>query len=334
MYLKRICRILNLIGLLQGGREHNAESLGRELGASRRTVFRDLDLLKLAGVPLAFNPERQRYSIPGTYYLPPTNFTASEALSLIVLCHELGDQTRLPFFSAARSAAVKLESALPSHLREQLRRVSGAVHIVTAPRNPLKQHQTTYEQLLAAIGRQRSVRIQYRSLAEKSTIMTKLSPYELLFSRRSWYVIGRSSVHRGVRTFNVARILRLEPLEDRYRIPASFSLDRYLGNAWHLIREPGPDREVLIRFSPQVAQNVAEVQWHKTQRCVFNSDGSLNFLVTVSGVNEISWWILGYGDQAEVVRPAELRRMIAGRAARMAARYGEGPSPAADKHLQ
>jgi proteasome accessory factor B len=89
-----------------------------------------------------------------------------------------------------------------------------------------------------------------------------------------------------------------------------------------MIAEKGRDREVIVRFSKLVAQNVAEVHWHKTQRLAFRDDGTLDFHVTVSGLNEISWWILGYGDQAEVLHPPELRRLIAQRARRMAEKYG------------
>jgi predicted DNA-binding transcriptional regulator YafY len=66
-----------------------------------------------------------------------------------------------------------------------------------------------------------------------------------------------------------------------------------------------------------VARNVAEVIWHKTQKLVHRDDGSLDFQVRVSGLNEISWWILGYGDQAEVIKPARLRQLIAKRVARV-----------------
>ena len=76
-----------------------------------------------------------------------------------------------------------------------------------------------------------------------------------------------------------------------------------------MIPEKGRDSEVVVRFSKLVAQNVAEVNWHKTQRLAWRDDGTLDFHVTVSGLNEISWWILGYGDQAEVDRS---RRSFAG----------------------
>ncbi len=310
-----------MIGLLQAGRGYNAESLAGACGVSRRTIFRDLDELRESGIDLLYDDSEQRYRIPDVYFLPPTNFTPEEALALIVLCHDLGDQSRLPFFAPAQSAAVKLESTLPGRLRDRLRVAAGAIRIRMPPRNPLHGQQPVYEQLLEAASRRRSVRILYHSLAEQREISTRLNPYRLLFSRRSWYAIGRSSLHRQTRTFNVGRILDLEPLKDRYQVPSGFSIDRYLRNAWHLIPEPGPDQQITVRFGGKVAQNVAEVAWHKTQRLEFNADGTLDFHVTVSGLHEVSWWVLGYGDQAEVLRPAELRRIVAGHAERMARKY-------------
>jgi len=312
---------LKLVGLLQAGKARNAEGLAVECGVSRRTIFRDLDILRQSGVPLQFDELSQLYRIPDTYYLPPTNFTPEEALSLIVLCHELGSRSGVPFFGPARSAALKLESSLPGRLREVLHGMTNAVQIRPAPTNPLPDHQPIYEQLLEAASERRHVRIRYDSLTEWEEIRTRLNPYRLLFSRRSWYVIGRSSIHRSTRTFNVGRILGLEVLDTRFEIPRGFSIERYLRNAWHLIPEPGPDHEVAIRFEKMVAQNVAEIVWHKTQKLTFNDDETLDFEATVSGLNEISWWILGYGDQAEVLRPAKLREMVAERARRTAERY-------------
>jgi proteasome accessory factor B len=322
MNLARIHRLLNLIGLLQAGRGYHVDGLAQECGVSRRTIFRDLDLLRSSGVPLVYEEEPQQYRIAGNNYLPATNFTAEEALALIVLCHEMGDSAGLPFLHPALSAAVKLESALPGRLRDQLREVVNVMHIHTLPKNPLEGKRPLYDQLIEAIASRRSVRMRYRSLNEEGEILTKLHPYAVFFSGRSWYAVGRSSLHRGKRTFNLSRIVELTLLDDRYEIPRGFSIERFLRNAWHLIPEPGPDRDVVIRFNKMVAQNVAEVNWHKTQRLQFNEDGTLDFSVRVSGLNEISWWILGYGDQAEVLEPPELRRMIADRAARMTAMYG------------
>lgn len=288
---------------------------------SRRTIFRDLDLLRNAGLPLWYDEEQRCYRMPGPKLLPPTSFSSSEALALITLCHEVGGRHPLPFLSEARSAVMKLENALPSKLREQVHASASAIQINMPPVNPLDDHQAIYDELVNAAAAKRSVRITYEAAMEEDRIQTRLCPYHLLFSRRSWYVIGRSSVHRGIRTFNLGRIQKLELLDDTFEVPRNFSVDRFLGNAWHLISERGPDHEVVIRFDKLVAQNVAEVVWHKTQTTEFTDQGDLIFRATISGLSEISWWILGYGDRAEVIGPPELRRIIAGHASRMSRLY-------------
>lgn len=265
-------------------------------------------------MPLQFDHKTQRFSIPGASFLPPTDFTAEETLSLLALATEMGRNEALPFYEAAYTAALKLEANLPAPLRQEFGQMTRAVKIRLHQIGRLAGKSEIYQALMTAIETRRVVRINYDSYTEWEQITTKLRPYQLLFSRRSWYVIGRSSLHREVRMFNVARIVSLKALSERYVIPRTFDLDRYLGNAWHLISDSGRDSHVVVRFQPLVAGNVAEVIWHRTQRTNYLPDGSLEFRVTVSGLNEIAWWILGYGDQAEVLQPARLRRIIAQRA--------------------
>lgn len=290
-------------------------------------MFRDLETLRSAGVPLEFDNASRRYFIHSSFFLPPTNFTAAEALSIIALTSQMDARHRLPFFEPARQAALKLESSLPGALREELHAITHSIQIRLGQINPLEGKDAVYHQLTDAIAHRHVVRISYQSLTEWDTIVTTLRPYHLLFSRRSWYVIGRSSLHRELRTFNLGRISALKPMRQTYKIPRSFSLAGYLRNAWHLIPEPGRDHNVLVHFQPLVARNVAEVVWHKTQRLRFQDDGSLQFQAQVSGLNEIAWWILGYGDQAEVLKPVKLRRLVARRAANMHAVYNGKSGP-------
>jgi predicted DNA-binding transcriptional regulator YafY len=67
---------------------------------------------------------------------------------------------------------------------------------------------------------------------------------------------------------------------------------------------------VTVRFSPDVAQRVAETTWHPTQEATLGTDGWLTWRATVAGLQEIRSWILGWGGSAEVVEPAELRARI------------------------
>jgi proteasome accessory factor B len=307
--------------MLQSGTGANADGLSAACGVNRRTVFRDIDALRQSGLPLEFNKAENRYYIRGAFFLPPTNFTAAEALSLIVLAAEMCRSDRLPFSEAAQSAALKLEGSLPLALRQELMLLRRAIHVRPAQISRLEEKRSVYQQLVSAQATRHSVAVNYDSFTDRKVIETVLRPYQLVFCRRSWYVIGHSSLHHEVRTFNLSRVLHMEHTGERFVIPRRFRLERYLGNAWEMIPEPGRDKHVIVRFKPMVARNVAEVAWHKTQETKFFDDGSLEFRVRVSGLKEISWWILGYGDQAEVIQPVRLRRLVAERARNMAEIY-------------
>ena len=309
MVTERLRRLLTILKLMQTGRA-TPDSLARECGLSRRTIFRDIEAIRTAGIPLVFNEEQRRYSLAQDFFLKSTHFTPAEALAVITLAFEIGDRSKFPFFAAARDAALKLVSILPPELKEYVANIGDSVQYLVEPRNPLDEHETVFDLLLKANSARLAVAVTYQSPAEPGDMQLTLRPYVIFFSRRSWYVVGHSSLHDETRTFNIGRIREIALTNESFVVPDKFDLENYLGNAWHLIPESGRDSHVILRFSPKVAQNVSEVHWHKTQKIVPLDNGGIEYHVTVSGVNEIAWWVLGYGKEVEVPSPPELRRII------------------------
>lgn len=78
---------------------------------------------------------------------------------------------------------------------------------------------------------------------------------------------------------------------------------------------------VVVRFSTEQAPYVREREWHPTPRIRMRRDGRVELTFRAGGAFEIARWILGWGDAAEVVRPAALRREIASMLGRAAATY-------------
>lgn len=313
---------MRLVELLQSGRIFNSNHLASNCGVSRRTVFRDIGTLQDAGLVVAYDEERQGYYLPNRLRLPPGELTVDEAMSLLLLCQDLGGAAHgIPFQQAARSAAEKILRTLPKQIRDVVSEATESLAIRLDARNEMPQSESQYQAVLKSLIERRHLRVRYESLSEGKSLNTLLSPYRLMFSRRGWYVIGRSSFHRAVRTFHVGRILEAEIVESKYAIPPRFSLERYLGNAWHLIRDSKHTRAVTVRFDRRVARNVAEVTWHRTQTITWNDDGSIDFHATIDGIDEVAWWILGYGDQAEVLAPADLRLLVQKHLERALERY-------------
>lgn len=323
---RRLRRLLRCLDVLQSGRTLSSASLAVECTVSRRTIFRDLAALQAAGVPIVYDNDRQGYYLPHRVPLLQQELTTEEVFSLLVICQQLGDaETGLPFQSAARRAAHKILKQLPQPLRETAEQSIDSFIIRLDPHHPHDTSETIYRQLMQALLERRNIRIRYLSFSDGCVISTLLGPYRFIYSRRAWYVIGRSSLHRSVRTFHLGRIESADIITSHYRIPPRFSLKRYFGLAWHLIRIPKERYEVIVHFRPPVAGNVAEVRWHSTQNLKWLENGVLEWRGTVEGVQEIAWWILGYGRHATVVSPPALRAIVREHALAMAAEYFETP---------
>ena len=100
----------------------------------------------------------------------------------------------------------------------------------------------------------------------------------------------------------------------------TFDINEYLCNAW-AIKPEGQIYDVSLRFKSQAAKDVISIQWHKTQEVVKNEDGSLAVSFRVDGLDEITHWILGFGDQVEVLGPQILYTRLQTIAIKMAKSY-------------
>lgn len=313
--VRKIRRLFGVVERLQTGRRHSAVELADFCGCSVRTTFRDLKLLADAGLPIMHDDSRQGYWIPADRFLPPTALSRQETIGIVLACDELG--RRIPFLRPARDAVLKFLASLPGKAKSELKDIGDTLQIHLGPMVKMDHLEPQFEAILKSLQQRTKIRIHYNSLAEQRSFSTLVAPYAVFFGIRAWYLIGRSSVHRAVRTFHLGRIDRTELTPDRYDIPPRFSICRYLGNAWRIIRDSGKDTKVVIRFRPPIATNVEQVIWHKTQKTRWNADGTLEFEATVSGIDEIAWWVLGYGEFAEVIEPRSLRQLIRGHAEKL-----------------
>jgi len=320
----RLHRILRLVTLLRSRRFYTAAELAGHLGVTRRTVFRDLNILELAGVPYHWDAEQRGFRIADSYFLPPVSFTLEEALSLLTLVRTQQADRGIPFLLDGLRAFQKIESMLPAQMQEQVADLAKRIDYQVGPLSPYEGFDRTYVTLRNAMIARQAQRCRYDSLHEEQVIETVIEPYVLFFCRRAWYVAANSHMHKQVRTFKVSRFRHLEDAGRSFRIPRGFSMDKYLGNAWSLI---GADKSyrVKIRFSPMVARTVADTMWHRTQNLAMQKDGGLLFRATVDGLDEILWWILGYGEHAEVLAPAELRQRVKASVEQMARTYDASP---------
>jgi proteasome accessory factor B len=301
---------MHILTTLQAGKSYAVGDLSKMFGTSRRTIFRDLNELQAIGVPYRYDAKAGGYAIDPEFFLPPVDLNLQEALSLLLLAHEASKQIQLPFKRSALLAALKIENNLPVKIRQYCNSALRNISAKAAAQAPMDLLDQTFAQLQKAILNRRRVSVRYHSLFDGKIIELELCPYHLLYNCRAWYVLGFSDLHKSVRTFKLSRIRDLTMTDKCFLGGDKFDLADYLGRAWSMIPE-GRIYDVKLRFLPKVAENVTEVQWHSTQKAARNPDGSAIIEFRVDGLGEITWWILGYGDQVQVLAPKILRTRVA-----------------------
>jgi predicted DNA-binding transcriptional regulator YafY len=322
MNVSRIYRLLRLVTLLQSGRGYTANELADELQVSRRTVFRDLNALELAHIPYYYDTVRKGFQINRNFFLQPVNLTLAEALAILALAGRVRGKTHIPLLKHATHAAAKIENILPKTIREHVGSILSNLSMNLGPMTRHGGSDKYFDMLNGAILRRCVCKMEYESFYEQKRIRLQVHPLRLVFMQRAWYLLAWSVQEKQIRTYKLIRIHSLQVQDKQFNRSHDVQLDEHFGKAWSMMPE-GKVYKIHIHFEPKVAGNVAEVLWHDTQRVEWNDDRSIEFHAEVDGLNEISWWILGYGDQAKVISPQPLAGRIAAVAGAVVKKYGK-----------
>lgn len=319
MYRKyQMARIIEVASLIhKEPRRWTRPRLAAHLEVNPATIQRYIDLLRDMGIEI-IPCGKQGYEMVSDFFLPALNLNFEEALALV---------TAARFYQAAEGeqavevlnrAIHKITSNLPERTNEILGKIAPQIE-VPHQHSQIDESQPHKEKLYEAIRERRKVNIAYNAFSSGKREQHRLAPYAVLFRKHAWYVIGHAEQLNQILTFRINRIHSLFTSHLPYTIPVDFTVQKYMEKSWDF--RLGPETDVVIEFAPRIAPLIREVQWHSTQKIHEYADGGLRFEVTVAGWQEVGWWVLTWGEEAEVIKPKELRKWVAETAARMVEVY-------------
>ncbi|MCA9023024.1 MAG: WYL domain-containing protein, partial [Planctomycetaceae bacterium] len=108
--------------------------------------------------------------------------------------------------------------------------------------------------------------------------------------------------------------------------PSRFKLDRYVGNTWDPVRQSSRTVSVKIRFQNDAAQAVSHISWDPSQEIRKLKGGTIEFRARVSNPDQMTDWLLSFGNQAEVISPPSLRKLVKTRISEMSQIYSKKSS--------
>ncbi|NJP97149.1 YafY family transcriptional regulator [Nonomuraea sp. FMUSA5-5] len=356
----RASRLVSILLLLQTRGRMTAQELAERLEVSVRTIYRDVESLHSAGIPLYGDAgPKGGYRLLDGYRTRLTGLTADEAESLF-LAGLPGPAAELGLGTVVAAAQLKLMAALPVELRDRAGRIQERF-LLDAPTWYRDPDPTTYLPAVAdAVWNERRIQIRYRRWKEPQEVVRRLEPYGLVVKAGRWYLVarpsndpdpappstetapaathavtsdetstslGRPPHHQDIRTYRVSQILDLQPLPEGFTRPDGFDLAAYWAD--HLAAFEARLRwgEAVVRLSPRGVERLPDLMTPGVVAAARESalppdeEGWTRVTVPIESIEHAVGEFLRLGTDAEVLSPAALRTRLAETVNALAQRY-------------
>ncbi|MFI0809521.1 helix-turn-helix transcriptional regulator [Streptomyces echinatus] len=306
----RASRLVTLLLLLQNRGRMTARQLAEELEVSVRTVYRDVEALAGAGIPLYGDAGHAGgYRLVDGYRTRLTGLTADEAQAAFLAALP-GTAAELGLGEALAAAQLKLRAALPAELREHAGRIQERF-LLDAPGWYGDADRTPHlAAVAAAVWERRAVVLRYRRWRAPEEIERRVEPYGLVLKAGRWYLVAGGP--SGIRTYRVDQIIELRSEDGAFGIPDGFDLAAYWNGYLADFRARLHTGEALVRLTPEGCRRLGVTP---------GGDGWTEARVPIESLDHAHGEFLRLGGDVEVMAPAELRDRIAETVRTLAVRY-------------
>jgi len=326
----RADRLVSLILLLQNRGRLTARQLAEALEVTERTVYRDVEALSGAGIPIiADRGPDGGYRLMDGYRTRLTGLTSVEAESLLFTgmprpAAELGLGPHLA------AAELKLMAALPATYREASQRIRERFHLDPSGwfRDPDPVPHLVA--LADAVWRERVVEVRYRRWSpEPKVVKRRLWPLGVVLKAGVWYLVGERAGQS--RTYRVSNVASVDVTDEVFARPSGFDLpafwerhvERYEGDAYA--------EHATVSLSPTGLATLPDVLGGKVGRAALASagpsdeDGWRTVRLPVESIGDATADLLKLGAHARVIGPPDLVDRMAATVRTLASYY---PPPA------
>jgi len=319
----KIVLLVRLLSAIDEGR-HSFENLKDRIaeGAKRpstRSLRRYLAVLADAGFPWFFDRAINAYRFAEGYSLKRLDLNGGELFGLVAL----------------RSFGASLGGTIGQSIDELTDKLigssRGAVRATVEAPSPVafrnlsairldESGERAFSTFAAGERTSRSVRFVYQDKEGTRSARTA-DPYGFIVSNGRIYCVAFDHDRHDKRTFAVDNVSDAELTARTFVRPADFDVEGFAAASISGVMHADSTSAVRVRFAPRVAKAAVAARVVAERQIERFDDGSVEIEYRVADVDEVLRWVLGWGAQAEVVGPPELRRRIATLAREIAAKY-------------
>jgi len=275
------------------------------------------------GLPLEYHAIKHGY-----YYtqavneFPMLHLSRNDLVALFLARHALEPLRGTKLERMLADSFSKIAEACPGEVSIHWHELDAAFSVKAS--GVLPADVTLFGDLLDAVRACREVSFDYHKLTGSKPEHRTVQPYHVGQIEHGWYLLAYDPARKAMRTFALQRITNLQVLKPKFERSPRFNARDHLGGGfgvWSYEERPNHAHEISIRFEGYAARVVAERMWHSSQEIrKLKPDGSvIEFQATLSGLEEITRWILSWGSKATVIGPLELKKRVKDELERMVA---------------
>ncbi len=289
------------------------ESLGHKI--SKRTVERDLQNLSLS-YPIVVDEKDNafcwRYAQGVAINLFP-GLSEAEAVSFIMLKQfaeqllpESLAQDLEPYFQEAKRT---LSSGIS---KSAIRSWPDKIRTVPANQPLLKPHVSNevQKEVHAALLRDQQIRVWYQAQGKPEPKEYVINLLGLVEHGAAQYLVAKFEGHDSARILALHRIHAAQILPTKTNKIKDFDLDTYIASGAFGFSGDVPEIEVGLRFYNGAGFHLKETPLSKDQIVREIDERTLEVTATVRDNKRFRWWLLGFGEDVEIIFPLELRSSV------------------------
>jgi len=318
----RADRLLSLMMLLQTRKQMTAEELADELEVSKRTIYRDIDALGVAGVPVYANGgPGGGYALLDSYRTTLTGLNEDEIQALFMLTipspiSDLGVSQQL------KTAILKLTSAIAGDHHEHSDYLRQRLHLDAASWFQTDEPVPYLKAVQEAVWQDRQLVISYRrrnGMVSERTI----SPYGLVAKASIWYLVAATD--KGMHVYRVSRIESVQMTQTHFARPQDFDLAEFWIGWVTSYKTSLPKYPVTLRIGPNLIPALPYMLGEGVRSLIEqaqpDSEGWRVVDYTFERIEEAQTYVLGMGASVDVISPEELRIRVLKLATEVVAHY-------------
>lgn len=293
--------MLTIIVMLLNRNRVTASELADKFEVSVRTIYRDIETINLAGIPIiSHSGNNGGFSIYEKFKLNHQVLTPNNLSALLSVLRDINstvDDIEL------ESSIEKLQSIVPKHKEENLKIYSDQIIIDVHPYGDSPEYKRLVKTIRQAITQTRILTINYRNY-DNIVSKRQIEPMSLIFKNYTWYLFAYCLLKKDYRLFRVSRISKAQ-IEEK-------SFERKEKTYHEIVTKENEYTkmiEIILKISSKMKSRVEDI-FNKEDIQTLET-GELLVTATIPEKDWLFSLIFSFGEHIEVMAPKELRDEIA-----------------------